>query len=92
MALKDCRNWLKALTVRVKDEDELGEHDLLKLRQVLELHPGQAEVFFQTRADGKDKTLRVRDLKVQPSTRLVETITALPMVRGAKITGAIPAR
>ena len=92
MALKDCRNWLKSLTVRVKDEDELGENDLLKLRQVLELHPGRAEVFFQTRSDGKEKMFRVRDLKVQPSTLLVETISALPMVRGAKITGAIPAR
>jgi DNA polymerase-3 subunit alpha len=92
MALPDCRNWLKRLTVRVKDEDELGENDLLKLRQILELHPGQAEVFFQTRADGKDKTIRVRDLKVQPSTRLVEEVSVLPMVRGARINGAIPTR
>ena len=92
LALKDSRNWLKTLTVRVKDEEELGDNDLLKLRQVLELHPGRAEVFFQTRSEGKEKMFRVRDLKVQASTLLVETISALPMVRGAKINGAIPAR
>ena len=92
LALKDTRNWLKTLTVRVKDEEELGDNDLLKLRQVLELHPGQAEVFFQTRSDGEEKLIRVRDLKVQPSTRLVEEISLLPMVRGARINGSIPVR
>jgi DNA polymerase-3 subunit alpha len=92
LALKDSRNWLKTLTVRVKDEEELGDNDLLKLRQVLELHPGRAEVIFLTRADGNDKRILVRDLKVQPSTRLVEEISLLPMVRGAKINGAIPVR
>jgi DNA polymerase-3 subunit alpha len=92
LALKDSRNWLKTLTVRVKDEDELGDNDLLKLRQVLELHPGRAEVIFLTRTDGKEKRLLVKDLKVQPSTQLVEEISVLPMVRGARINGAIPAR
>jgi DNA polymerase-3 subunit alpha len=92
LALKDSRNWLKTLTVRVKDEEELGDNDLLKLRQVLEMHPGRAEVIFLTRADGNDKRILVRDLKVQPSTRLVEEISLLPMVRGAKINGSIPIR
>jgi DNA polymerase-3 subunit alpha len=92
LALKDSRNWLKTLTVRVEDEEELNDSDLLKLRQVLELHPGQAEVIFLTRADGKDKRILVKDLKVQPSTRLVEEISLLPMVRGAKINGSIPVR
>jgi DNA polymerase-3 subunit alpha len=92
LALKDSRNWLKTLTVRVKDEEDLGDNDLLKLRQVLELHPGRAEVIFLTRADGNDKRLLVKDLKVQPSTQLIEKISLLPMVRGARINGAIPVR
>jgi DNA polymerase-3 subunit alpha len=89
MSLAQARSYLKTLTIRFRGA-EVDETILFQLRKILEQHPGHADVFFQVREDGKDRTLRVRDVKVLPSTGLVRQLQSVPSVVSAKIGGALP--
>jgi DNA polymerase-3 subunit alpha len=91
ISLKDARSYLKTLTIRLRDP-EPDEADLFQIRKVLEAYPGSAEVFFQVREQESDRVIRVRDLRVLPSTQLIRQLRALPLVQDTKLTGALPIR
>ena len=90
-SLREAREFLKRVTIRFTAAD-IEENQLMAIRRVLEQHQGSADVFFQIPEDGREKLVKVRDLKVSPSTRLVQEVSALALVRGASLAGSLPRR
>ena len=89
--LPEARRFLKGLTIRFAS-CEMDEAQLLGIRRVLEQHQGAADVFFQIPEDGREKVVKVRDLKVTPSTQLIQEVRAFPLVRGISVNGTLPRR
>jgi DNA polymerase-3 subunit alpha len=88
-SLREARGFLRTLTIRCH-ADRIDEATLLQLRGVLERHPGRADVFYLYQDEGREKTVRVRDVKVMPSTRLVRELKTLPVVINTKVAGTLP--
>jgi DNA polymerase III subunit alpha len=91
LSLKESRNFLKALSIRVRP-DGIEDASSLPTRKFLEGFPGNADVFFIITEDGEDRRIRIRDLKVLPSTELVQRLQALPWVQAVRVNGALPLR
>jgi DNA polymerase-3 subunit alpha len=90
-SLNEARGFLKSLTIQFKS-GEVDERRLMDIRRVLEQYPGRAAVFFQIPEDGKNRVIRLRDVSVTPSTRLIREIKAFPLVRNSILSGGLPQR
>jgi hypothetical protein len=90
-SLQEARGFLKRLTIRFRTAD-IEEGQLMAIRRVLEQHQGSADVFFQVPEDGREKMVKLKDLKVTLSTRLIQEVSVFPLVRGTSVVGSLPRR
>jgi DNA polymerase III subunit alpha len=74
MLFNDCSRFLNALVVAVPEKD-LDEVMLLKLKERLEEHPGNALVYLRLlQPDGSSRELKLREQRVMLSNDLIVTL------------------